>query len=207
MDRNVFPAIGAIGLLLLTACGGGGGGGSGGGGNAVEAMSAPHDLKYSVGTGEVATRYGPYPPTVTGPVTGYSVSPALPAGLTLDPTSGVISGTPLAASSGTYVVTASNEAGAATAALTLLVLVPPTALTYTSPMTGTVGAALTPVVPTLTGDADQFAVEPMLPDGLTLDPVTGIVSGTPSRARVAVTYIVTASNVAAPTPSRPDTGR
>jgi IPT/TIG domain-containing protein len=27
MDRNVFPAIGAIGLLLLTACGGGGGGG------------------------------------------------------------------------------------------------------------------------------------------------------------------------------------
>jgi hypothetical protein len=195
MDRNVFPAIGAIGLLLLTACGGGGGGGSGGGGNAVEAMSAPHDLKYSVGTGEVATRYGPYPPTVTGPVTGYSVSPALPAGLTLDPTSGVISGTPLAASSGTYVVTASNEAGAATAALTLLVLVPPMALAYTSPVTGTVGAALTQLVPTLTGDADLFAIEPMLPDGLTFDPVTGIVSGTPSRARVAVTYIVTASNV------------
>ena len=178
--------------VLMVACGGGGGGG----GNAVEAMAAPSNLQYGIGTGEVGLPYGPYPPSVSGTVTGYSVSPALPAGLTLDPTSGAISGTPLAASPATtYAVTASNGAGAATAALTLVVLVPPTALTYTSPVTATMGAALTQLVPTLSGDADGFAIEPVLPDGLKFDPATGIVSGTPSRARVAVTYTITASNI------------
>jgi hypothetical protein len=175
-------------VFLMVACGGGGGG----------AMSAPHDLQYAVGTGEVGSPYGPYSPSVSGTVTGYSVSPALPSGLTLDPTSGVISGTPLAASSGTtYTVTASNVAGATTAVLTFEILVPPpTALAYPSPVTGTVGAALTPLVPTLTGHADAFTVGPPLPAGLMLDPVTGIVSGTPTSARPPLTYTVIASNVA-----------
>lgn len=79
---------------------------------------------------------------------------------------------------------------------------PPTGLTYTSPMTGTVGTALTPVVPTLSGHADNFAVNPPLPTGLTLDPVTGIVSGTPTSARLAFTYTVTASNAGGYTKSQ-----
>jgi hypothetical protein len=185
MLRTCGPVIAVA--VLMVACGGGGG----------EAMPAPSNLQYALGTGEVGSPYGPYPPSVSGTVTGYSVSPALPAGLTLDPTSGVISGTPLAASSATtYTVTARNGAGATTAALTFALLVPPppTGLTYTSPVTGTVGAAFTPVVPTLGGHADAFTVSPPLPAGLTLDPVTGIVSGTPSRERVAVTYTITASN-------------
>jgi hypothetical protein len=178
--------------LLLGACGGGG-----------DVMPAPHDLQYTLGTGQVGSPYGPYPPTVSGTVTGYSVSPALPAGLTLDPTSGVISGTPLAASSGTYTVTASNGSGATTAALTFAVVSPlPTGLSYTSPVTGTVGAALTPMVPTLNGHADTFTVFPPLPSGLTLDPVTGIVSGTPTSSRLALTYTVTASNASGDTKSQ-----
>jgi hypothetical protein len=172
--------------LLMVACGGGGGGG---GGN-----SAPLDLQYAVATGQVGSPLGPYPPSVSGTVTGYSVSPALPAGLTLDPTSGVISGTPVAASSGTYTVTASNGAGTATAALTLVIHGPPSGLTYTSPVTGTVGAALTPLVPTLSGDADGFSVYPPLPAGLMLDPATGIVSGTPTSARLPLVYTVSASS-------------
>jgi sugar lactone lactonase YvrE len=43
---------------------------------------------------------------------GYSISPALPAGLTFDPTTGAISGTPTAASAATdYTITATNETG------------------------------------------------------------------------------------------------
>src|SRR3979411_1280607 len=100
--------------VLMVACGGGGGG---------EAMPAPSNLQYALGTGEVGSPYGPYPPSVSGTVTGYSVIPALPAGLTLDPTSGVISGTPLAASpTTTYTVTASNAGGSATASVTFMVL-------------------------------------------------------------------------------------
>jgi hypothetical protein len=180
----------------MVACGGGGavGGGTGGSGGG---LSAPSGLQYGGDTiGEVGRPYGPFPPSVSGTVNTYSVSPALPAGLMLDPTSGVISGTPLAASpETTYVITASNDAGAATVSQALLVLVPPTALAYQSPVTATMGAALTPLVPTLSGDADAFAIAPVLPDGLTFDPASGIVSGTPSRARVAVTYTITASNI------------
>jgi Putative Ig domain len=77
--------------------------------------------------------------------------------------------------------------------VSLRVLVPPT-LTYASPVTATMGAALPPLVPTLSGDADTLSIKPALPDGLTFDPATGIVSGTPSRARFAVTYVITASN-------------
>jgi Putative Ig domain len=173
-------------VFLMAACGGGGGG----------ATPAPSGLQYAVGAGEVGSPYGPYPPSVTGTVTGYSVSPDLPAGLRLDPNTGVISGTPLAASSGTtYTVTASNGGGAATVVLTLEILSPPTALTYPSSVTGMVGAALAQVVPTLTGDADSFTVHPPLPPGLVLDPATGTVSGTPTSARLPLSYTVVASNL------------
>jgi hypothetical protein len=173
-------------VFLMVACGGGGGG----------ATPAPSGLQYAVGTGEVGSPYGPYPPSVTGTVTGYTVSPDLPAGLRLDPNTGVISGTALAASSGTtYTVTASNGGGAATAVLTLEILSPPTALTYPSSVTGMVGAALAQVAPTLTGDADSFTVHPPLPAGLVLDPATGTLSGTPTSARLPLSYTVVASNL------------
>ena len=51
-------------------------------------------------------------PTVTGSVTTYSVSPSLPTGLSLNTSSGVISGTPIAnTASLTYTVTATNAGG------------------------------------------------------------------------------------------------
>jgi uncharacterized protein (DUF1800 family) len=55
-----------------------------------------------------------------GPVLGWSVAPALPAGLLLDPATGVVSGTPTAiAPAASYTVTASNLAGSTTAVLDL----------------------------------------------------------------------------------------
>jgi hypothetical protein len=64
----------------------------------------------------------PARPTVTGTVTSYSVAPALPLGLSLNSTSGEISGTPTQpAAAATYTVTAANSSGSTTFALSLKV--------------------------------------------------------------------------------------
>lgn len=102
-------------LLLVPACGGGGGGGSGG--------VAPQALTYARDFDLVA--FGSalplnVPSVGGGAVSSWSIAPALPAGLTLDPVTGALSGTsttlaPLAS----YTVRASNAAGFAEFALEL----------------------------------------------------------------------------------------
>ncbi|MGZ3778271.1 MAG: Ig domain-containing protein, partial [Mucilaginibacter sp.] len=65
----------------------------------------------------------PLSPTNTGAAaTGYSISPALPAGLTINSTTGVISGTPTAASSATnYTVTATSAYNSGTTIVNITV--------------------------------------------------------------------------------------
>jgi hypothetical protein len=71
----------------------------------------------------------PLTPSVSGTVKSYSSSPSLPAGLTLDQTTGTISGTPtVAAPKTTYTISASNSGGSATAQLTITVAAAPTVL-------------------------------------------------------------------------------
>lgn len=105
-------------LLLaieLSGCGGGGGGSS--------PMQAPADLSYPSATAfVVGTAIKPLMPTVSGTVTAYAVSPALPAGLSLNTATGAISGTPTAvAAKTTYMVTASNAVGSTDEAVTIQV--------------------------------------------------------------------------------------
>ncbi len=65
------------------------------------------------------------PVNLTSPV--YTVSPALPAGLVISATTGVISGTPTSTSASTsYVVTATSGAQSATSTVTLVVTAAPT---------------------------------------------------------------------------------
>jgi hypothetical protein len=87
----------------------------------------PSGLSYtpSSASGTVGTPISSLMPTVTGTVKSYSVSPALPFGLSLDTSSGVISGTPsAAASSADYTVTATNGTGSTTATVTIEVSAP-----------------------------------------------------------------------------------
>jgi len=177
--------------------------GSAGGTGGSVATPAPTQLFYHIGNyqGAIAVRMNvgvPFTlegPTVIGAVTGYSVSPTLPAGVSMNPSTGIISGTPLAASSeAPYTITASNAGGSTTTTIYLTVYTPPSGLTYASPVNGRVGVALSALVPTVSGDVSSYAILPALPAGLMLDPTSGVLSGMPSTARVPATYTITASN-------------
>ncbi|RZJ29351.1 MAG: T9SS type A sorting domain-containing protein, partial [Flavobacterium sp.] len=135
-------------------------------------------------------------PTVSGSVLNYSVSPALPAGLSLNPTTGEISGTPTAVTStAVYTVTASNSGGNTTFGISITVNdVAPSGLSYNSPNVFTAGPNISPLLPAVTGNVMQYSVSPDLPAGLSIDSFTGIISGTPLFATEQAVYMVTATN-------------
>jgi uncharacterized repeat protein (TIGR01451 family) len=137
-------------------------------------------------------------PSVTGgAVTSWSISPALPTGLSLNAT-GAIVGTPtVLASLNSYTVTGTNSGGSATASIFLTVNdVAPNSLTYaTNPASYVKGTAISPNLPSNAGGAvTGYSVSPALPAGLSLDAVTGVISGTPAVVSAAATYTVTATN-------------
>jgi N-acetylneuraminic acid mutarotase len=138
-----------------------------------------------------------------GTVVSYSVSPLLPTGLLLDPNSGVISGTPSVVSAATpYTVTATNTGGSTTATVTIAVREPPpAALVYaTNPTQYSVGVPIQPDVPSNGGGIiTSYSVSPALPDGLSFDPLTGIISGTPTTVTAQAHYVITGSNVSGST--------
>lgn len=91
---------------------------------------APSSLSYSPDTQTVrqSTAIEVMTPTISGGAPTYSISPALPAGLTINATTGVISGTLTATQTGsvTYTVTATNTGGSTTATVTLVYNTAPT---------------------------------------------------------------------------------
>ena len=89
----------------------------------ISSVVAPSALSYVNISGTVGSAITSVNPAVTGTVDSYSISPALPAGLSIDPTTGVISGTPtVTATSAIYTVTATNAGGNTTATLTVAVV-------------------------------------------------------------------------------------
>ena len=135
--------------------------------------SAP-SISYSPNTFSLTqgTAMNTVTPTVTGTVTSWSISPSLPAGLSLSSSTGAISGTPTALSSqAAYTVNASNSNGYDTATVTITVNEPLPVINY-SPNTFTlsVGTAMTSVSPTIyAGTVDSYSISPSLPSGLSLN--------------------------------------
>jgi hypothetical protein len=86
----------------------------------------PNHLSYpSPAAGTVGTALAPLVPRIAGAVERYAVTPALPPGVALDSKSGVIAGTPSAASAlAPYMVTASSLPGHASFILLLTVAAP-----------------------------------------------------------------------------------
>jgi len=153
----------------------------------------------------------------TGTLT-YSVSPGLPAGLSMAPGTGAITGTPgVASSATTYTVTVTDTNGAtATATFSLTVNGVVTATQAIASTTLTVNVAATPFTP-VTGSGGTtplaYSVSPGLPTGLSMAAGTGAITGTPNVTSSATTYTVTVTDansvtatatfsltVAAPTP-------
>jgi len=160
---------------------------------------APSGLSYTTPNiytkGTVITSLSP---TVSGgSVVSYSVSPSLPAGLSLNTTTGVISGTPTAVTStASYTITATNTGGSTTKVVTITVNdVAPSGLSYTAPNIYTKDKAITSLTPTVSGGAVvSYSVSPALPAGLSINPTTGIISGIPTAITAEGTYTVTATN-------------
>ncbi|MCL2778959.1 MAG: putative Ig domain-containing protein [Polyangiaceae bacterium] len=146
------------------------------------------------GAAVVITATG-YPDAPTVAVTAGS----LPPGLSLNPTTRVISGTPTTGGSYTFTVTASNSVGHDSKTFTIMVNAAPVITTTSLPgavagtaYTGTGGAAV--VIMTTGYPAPTFAVTTgSLPPGLSLNPTTGVISGTPTTGG-SYTFTVTASN-------------
>ena len=159
------------------------------------ASGAPSGLSYSSPqTFTQNTAISPLSPTVTGTITSYSGS--LPAGLSLNSSTGVISGTPTTTSSATgYVITASNAYGSTNFTLTITVqIAAPSGLSYPSPQTFNQNSAISVLNPTVTGTVTSYSVSPALPSGISLNTSSGAISGTPTVASSATGYTITASN-------------
>ena len=116
----------------------------------------------------------------------WSVSPALPAGLSLNTATGTIIGTPTASIVATsYVVRVTDQLGL-TDTRTFVLSVEAPALTTTLTISRVLffpNIAIDPFSPVTVGSSAgsvTFSVSPPLPDGLTLNTGTGVISGTPT---------------------------
>ncbi|WP_246739021.1 putative Ig domain-containing protein [Bradyrhizobium aeschynomenes] len=130
---------------------------------------------------------------------GFSVSPALPTGLTLNTSDGSITGTPTATSGATtYTVTVTDAANAtATNTFSLTVNGAVTATTAVPSSALPINQAVTPFTP-VTGSGGTgvlaFAISPALPTGLNFNTTNGLVSGTPTVPAAATTFTVTVTD-------------
>ena len=119
--------------------------------------------------------------SATNTPTSYAVaSGTLPSGLSLDTTTGIISGTPTSAVTPvTVTITATNGYGTSTAAtFTFTVINPVPVVTAASP-TGTTGAAFSYTV-SATNTPTSYAYTGTLAPGLSFNTTTGAITGTPT---------------------------
>ncbi|MGA7684925.1 MAG: putative Ig domain-containing protein [Terriglobales bacterium] len=147
--------------------------------------------------------------SATGGITPYAWSisaGALPAGLTLNPGTGAISGIPTGSVTGpinfTVKVTDAEvpTAQSATAALSITITAAPLSVVTSSLPTGVVGSAYSTTLQAAGGVSPYTwsITTGSLPAGLSLNTSTGVVSGTPSGS--GSTFTVTVTDSETPTP-------
>ena len=123
----------------------------------------------------------------TAPYSYAITAGALPGGLTLNPSTGAITGTPTTAGTFNFTVTATDSTGgqaATTSSNCSIVIAPPTIAVVCITNTGKVGVPYSSAFVASGGTAPySYAITAgALPGGLTLNPATGAVTGTPTTA-------------------------
>src|SRR5207249_844345 len=124
----------------------------------------------------------------TPPYAWSVISGSLPAGLTLNATSGAISGTPTTASTSNFTAQViDSSSGKASKAFTLTInsTAPPLSITTTSPLPSGHTCTACSQTPAATGGTSPSlcrSISGSLPAGLTLNATSGAISGTPTTA-------------------------
>ena len=154
-------------------------------------------------TGTVGTAYTSVTFSASGGVGPYTYalnSGTLPAGLTLNSSTGVLSGTPTTAASYTFAIKATDAntcvgtVGSYTVVISCATITVTPSATPSS--TGTVGTAYTNVTFSASGGVGSYTYalnSGTLPAGLTLNSSTGVLSGTPTTA-ASYTFAVKATD-------------
>jgi hypothetical protein len=138
-------------------------------------------------------------PTVdaAGRVVTFSVTPALPAGLVLSPTTGAITGLATAmAASANYTVRASNQGGGgATNTLSITVNDATPDIAYArNAFTFAPGVAVNLVAGNAGGTTLIWSIDRALPAGLNFNTATGIITGVATQTSAPGPYVVSAQN-------------
>ena len=138
----------------------------------------------AINTGDVGVPFNSGPMTVTGgtPPYTYSIVGTLPAGLTLNTSTGAVTGTPTA--SGTFTVEVTDAVGNSSTSC-MITINGSLSVTCAAVSTGTVGVPFDSGPMTVTGGTAPYTFSignGTLPAGLTLNTSTGEVTGTPTAA-------------------------
>lgn len=161
----------------------------------------PPNITYSPSTNvyTVGTSISSLVPVNTGGnITGFSVTPSLPASLGISSVSGIISGVPTVATpQATYTVKAVNSAGQSTFPLVITVNPAPVIKPNISYNPNSINVTVGGNVPTLSpsntgGNVTGWGINPSLPSNLTF--VNGVVSGQALVTQAQTSYTVSASN-------------
>ena len=179
----------------------------------VASGTDPNDLNSAPGAvldgySESSAVYGlgaPIAPNVPvigfGATSGFSVSPNLPDGLSLDPITGAITGTPtLVTAAVTYTITASFDGSPDSSVDISIEIINPFIESYSlNSALYQRGSDVGVNSPLLSGAApNSFAVSPALPDGLSLDLNSGDITGVPTVSQNPTDYTIRASYTGLP---------
>ena len=137
------------------------------------------------------------PSNLGGPVVSWSIAPDLSLGLSFDPATGVISGTPTEVTAlRVYTVTATNTGGTSTTEIEITVLDQVPMIAYVpSDEVLLLNESVLNMVPESTGGAiTGWSITPEPSAGLFFDASTGVFSGTPTETMIRTLYEITATN-------------